>query len=234
MGPVELEHGELGVVPGRDALVAEVAVDLVDLLQAADHQALEVQLGRHAQVEIQIERVVVGDERPGRRAAGDVVHHRRLDFEKTARVEEVPDGAHDLGAAHEGLAHFRVDDQVDIALAVAGFLVGQAVPFLRQRPERLGQQRSFAGMHAELAGAGAHQAAGDADDIADIPVLEILVDAFGRSSRRRYSCMRAPLPSWICTKLALPMIRRLSMRPARLKFSSSASSDSCVQVSTSS
>ena len=30
VGLVELEHGELGVVAGADALVAEVAVDLVD------------------------------------------------------------------------------------------------------------------------------------------------------------------------------------------------------------
>jgi hypothetical protein len=34
----------------RDALVAEVAVDLEHALQAADHQALQVQLGRDAQV----------------------------------------------------------------------------------------------------------------------------------------------------------------------------------------
>ena len=40
-----------GLCSGRDALVAEVAVDLVDPLDAADHQALEVQLRRDAQVE---------------------------------------------------------------------------------------------------------------------------------------------------------------------------------------
>jgi hypothetical protein len=67
VGLVELEHGELGVVLGADAFVAEVAVDLVDAVEAADDQALEVELGRDAQEEIEIERVVVRLE--GRAAA---------------------------------------------------------------------------------------------------------------------------------------------------------------------
>src|SRR3712207_8450263 len=46
---VELEHRELRVVPGRDAFVAEVAVDLEDLLEAADDETLEVQLGRRSE-----------------------------------------------------------------------------------------------------------------------------------------------------------------------------------------
>ena len=39
VGLVELEHGELGVVLARQPLVAEVAADLVDPLEAAHHQA---------------------------------------------------------------------------------------------------------------------------------------------------------------------------------------------------
>ena len=81
VGLVELEHRELGVVLGADALVAEVAVDLVDAVKAADDQPLQIKLRRDAQKEIQIERVVVRREGPRRRAAGDLLHHRRLDFE---------------------------------------------------------------------------------------------------------------------------------------------------------
>jgi len=44
-------------------LVAEVAVDLVDALDAADDRALEVQLRRDAQVQLGVERVRVRDER---------------------------------------------------------------------------------------------------------------------------------------------------------------------------
>jgi hypothetical protein len=41
---VQLERGELGVVPRGHALVAEHAADLINALQAADRQALKVQL----------------------------------------------------------------------------------------------------------------------------------------------------------------------------------------------
>ena len=49
---VDLEHRELGVVGGVDALVAEDAADLVDPLEAADDQPLEVELDRDAQVQL--------------------------------------------------------------------------------------------------------------------------------------------------------------------------------------
>ena len=76
VGLVELHHGEFRVVAGGEPLVPEVAVDLVDPLEAADHQALEVQLRGDAQVELHVQGVVVGDEGPRRRPARDDVHHR--------------------------------------------------------------------------------------------------------------------------------------------------------------
>jgi len=49
---VELEDGELGVVLGADALVAERAPDLVHAVEAADEQPLEIELRRDAQDEL--------------------------------------------------------------------------------------------------------------------------------------------------------------------------------------
>jgi hypothetical protein len=43
----------------RHALVAEVLAELVDALEAADDQPLEVQLGGDAQAEVAVERVEV-------------------------------------------------------------------------------------------------------------------------------------------------------------------------------
>ena len=107
IGLVELHHGELGVVPGRQAFVAEIAVDLEHLLEAADHQTLEIQLRCDAQEQLHVERVVVGGEGLRRGAAGDGVHHRRFDFEKVALDHEGANGLDDLRAAHEGLARVR-------------------------------------------------------------------------------------------------------------------------------
>jgi hypothetical protein len=52
-----------------DPLVAEVLGQLVDALQAANDQALQVELGRDAQVEVAVQRVVVRCERARERAA---------------------------------------------------------------------------------------------------------------------------------------------------------------------
>ena len=92
---VELEHRELGVVPRRQPLVAEIAVDLVHALEAADDQPLEIELRRDAQVHVDVERVVMRQERPRDRAAGDRLHHRRLDLEEVERIEEAAQVLHD-------------------------------------------------------------------------------------------------------------------------------------------
>ena len=98
VGLVQLHHGEFGIVPRADALVAEDPADLVDLLDAADQQPLQVQLQGDAQEQIDVERVVVRDERPGRGAAGDGVQRRRLDLAEAPVVEVAADGADDQDA----------------------------------------------------------------------------------------------------------------------------------------
>jgi len=117
IGLIELEHGELGVVLGADALVAEVAVDLVDAVEAADYQPLQIKLRRDAQKEIEIKSVVMRGEGTCRRAAGDLLHHRRLDFEIAATVEELAQGFQSFCPLDEDLAAFEVDEEVHIALA---------------------------------------------------------------------------------------------------------------------
>ncbi len=170
---VELEHGELGVVPRGHALVAEVAVDFEDLLEAPDHQALEVQLRRDAQVHRQVQRVVVGLERLGRRAARDHLQHRGFHFEEAALGEELADVGDDLGTHAEGLAGFLVDDQVDVALTIALLGVGQAVVLVRQRAQRLGQQAYLLHVHEQVALVGALHGALGADDVAQVPGLDL-------------------------------------------------------------
>ena len=191
IGLVELHHGELGVVPRRQPLVAEVAVDLEHLLEAADHQPLQIQLRRDAQEQLHVERVVVGGEGLGRRAAGDGMHHRRFHFEEVALDHEGADRLDDLRAALEGLARVVVGDEVEVALAVFLFLVGEAVEFFRQRTQRLRQQADRFGLDGQLALVGLEQGAGDADEIAQVPVLEGVV-RFGAGDIVRHVDLDAP------------------------------------------
>ena len=103
VGLVELEHGELGIVAGRDALVAEDAADLEHLLEAADHQPLQVELGGDAQVEVGVEGVVVRHERAGRGPAGDRVQHRRLHLHETLGPQSLAHAADHVAAQAQQL-----------------------------------------------------------------------------------------------------------------------------------
>ena len=69
------------------------------------------------------------------------VQHRRLDFEKAALGQPAAHRRDDAAAPPQGLAALRVHDQVEIALAIAHLDIGEAVIFLGQRQQRLGQHR---------------------------------------------------------------------------------------------
>ena len=121
---------------------------------------------------------MVGDEGFGGRATGDGVHHRGFDFEEIARFEEAADVADDFAADDEGVAAVFVGDEVNVALAVACFLVGEAVVFFRQGAQGFGEQFNVVGVDGEFAGLGAEQFAARADDVADVPGFEVGVAAF--------------------------------------------------------
>ena len=88
VGLVQLQHGELRIVGPVHPLVPEVVADLVDPLDAAHQQPLQVQLVGDAEVERHVQRVVVGHEGPRRRAAVERLQDRRLDLEEPALIEK--------------------------------------------------------------------------------------------------------------------------------------------------
>ena len=79
-------------------------------------------------------------EGPRSRSAGHLLHHRRLDFQITALVEELAQRLERLGAFDEDFAGFEVGEQIHITLAIAQLHIGQAVKLLRQRQHGLGQE----------------------------------------------------------------------------------------------
>ncbi len=174
IGLIELDHGEFGIVLDRNPLITEIAVDLENAIETADHQPLQIKFRRDAQEQIHLQRIVVGDERAGRGAAGDRLHHRRFDFEKVVFDHELPDQGDNATALAKCLANLRVDDQVEIALPIAGFHIGQTVPFLREKLHRFGQQAQFFGPQREFSGFGAKRRAAHPDDVADIQLAEDL------------------------------------------------------------
>ena len=79
-----------GLCRDGHSLVAEATIDLEHLLESTHHQALEVQLGRDAQVQVLMQHVVVRHERTRRRPSCDRVHHGRLDFQKASLLQLLP------------------------------------------------------------------------------------------------------------------------------------------------
>ncbi len=171
-GLVSLHGGELGVVVRVHALVAELTADLEYLLKTADEQTLQRQLGGNAQIVVAIKRVEVRDEGLGVCAAQDAVQEGSLDLEEALLLHVAADGGNDLGALDEGVLDVGIDDQVDVALAIAGFLVRQAVELLRQRTQALREQLEGVDGNGKLATTGAHHEAMSADPVAHIEVLQ--------------------------------------------------------------
>ena len=213
VAPVELQHRELGVVLRGDPLVAEVPVDLEHLLDAADDEPLQIELGRNAHVERHVERVVMRDERARQRAARHRLHHRRLDFEEAARDQKLANRRDDAAAHLEDASRVRVDDQIEIALPIAGLDVLEAVPLLRQRQQALREELQRRRMDAELVGLRPEQVALDADPVAEVEQLEdaeverghgILADV-DLNARAAVGELQEP---------AFPNVRIARMRPA--------------------
>ena len=134
-----------------------------------------MQLGGDAHVHVDIEGIVVRNEGARVRATRDGAQNRRLDLHKADGVEVAAQIRDKLRTNFEVALGLGVDDQVHIALTVARFLIGQAVVLLRQGTQRLTEQRDLLGAHAHLAALGAEHLALDADDIADVVLLEAVV-----------------------------------------------------------
>lgn len=172
VGLIHFEQGEFRVVAGVDAFVAENAADFVHAFHAADDKALEMELKGDAHVEVDIEGVVVGDERTRVGTAGDGVQHWGFDFEEGLAVEVAADGGDDLGAHDEGVLHVGIHDEVDVALAITELGVGESVEFLWQWAHGFAEVVVFVDFDGELAAIGDEDDAGDADDVADVGFFE--------------------------------------------------------------
>ena len=170
---VRLHHRELGVVGGIHPLVAERPADLENSVEATDDQPLEVELGGDAQVQREVEGVVVSHERPGVGAAGLDVKDRCLHFDEPTveqcRAEARHDGMTDL----EDPSGVGVDGEVGVPLPIANIRVGESMPLVGKRAKRLGEQHEVLDLDGDLAGTGCHHRPGGSDPITSVEGLDV-------------------------------------------------------------
>ena len=101
------------------ALVTEVFADLVDTLEAAYDESLQIKLGRDTHVHVGVERVEMGDERTCAGTACNGLQCGCLHLRVASLVEHAAQGAQHGSTLEEGVFHAVIDDEVDITLAVA-------------------------------------------------------------------------------------------------------------------
>ena len=91
---------------------------------------------------------------------------------KPRAVKKLPHQADDGGPPYENLTHLGVDHQVQVALAVAGLHIREAVVLFRQGQETLGEEDEIGHRQGELPGFGAKQRAGEPHDVAQVQAFE--------------------------------------------------------------
>ena len=178
---VPLEHRELGLVLVRDAFVTEVLADLVDPLQAADDEPLEIELGRDAQVEIGGELVRVRDERVREGAAVARLKHGRLDLDEAGVVQVLPDRRDDPRPRREVGPRLLAHQQVEVALPVAELGILEAVEGVGQRAADLREQHELVDGERGLTPPRLHRLPRGSEDVAEVDVH--LARALGRAEQ---------------------------------------------------
>jgi hypothetical protein len=161
-------------------LVTEILAHLVDFVEAAYDQPLEVEFVGNAQVERHVEGVVVGLERARGGAAVQWLQHRCFDLQKAAAVQKAAQLTKGQCAEPEHIAHFGIDGQVYVAAAIPLLLVRQPMPLFRQGFQRLGQYFEGQDGNGHLAGLGAKERAGHAYDVAQVEPRHALVNGFAQ------------------------------------------------------
>ena len=180
IGPVKFTGGEFGIVTGINAFVAEVPVQLENLLKTAHQQPFEVQFRRDAHIELQIKGIMLRQKGFGRRAARNGLHHGRFHFHKAAIFQKTAEFTDDQAALLEYLPCARGHNQIDVALTVARFRVFQAVILLRQRAHGSRNKLDSAATDGQFARLRAEQVPRYADDVAHVQLPHHDVDVFGQ------------------------------------------------------
>ena len=169
IGGVEFEHCEFRIVARRDSFVSKIAPDFEHALEAADEQALQMQLLGDAQKQIARQSVMMGGKRLRRRAAGDGLQNRRFHFEVAVRAQLLAQGAQNPAALLQHGAGVFVAHQREIGAAEALFDIGQAVKLFGRRAQRFGEQPRLVGAQRQLSNAGFEDRAARANNVAQIP-----------------------------------------------------------------
>lgn len=108
----------------------------------------------------------------------DGMKHWGFYFEEGTFIKVTTHCGDDFGAHHEGVLYVRIHDQVNVALTIAKFGIGQAVIFFRKWTHGLAEVFELAHFDTEFATVGNEYVTSDANDVADVRFFEEPVHVF--------------------------------------------------------
>ena len=120
----------------------------------------------------------MGGERARGSAPGHGLHHWRFDFQIAALHEKIAHCLYRAGTYPESASRFWRDDQIDITLAIALFLIRQAMKLFRKRAQGLAQQSYPRDFDRQFTCPRLEQVAFYANDVTEVPVFECAVIRF--------------------------------------------------------
>ena len=100
------------------------------------------------------------------------LHHRRLDLEESPGNQELTDRRHYATPYFEDLSRIRIDDEIEVALSIAGLDVLQAMPLFRQGQETLRKKAQRRHMDTELVRLRPEEPSFDPDPVTEVEQLE--------------------------------------------------------------
>ena len=155
---IKFHTGKFRIVGAIHTFVTEVFTDFVDTFETSDDQSFQIQFGSNTQIEVDIQRVMVRNERTCACPSGDGLQDRSFYFRISGFVEGVAQCSHYGGTLFECLFDAFVYYQVHITLAITEFgifkrVVSYAVFIFYdwQRIDRLGKYGLFLGMDTDFA-----------------------------------------------------------------------------------
>ena len=158
--------------------VTEILAELIYAIEASHDKTLQVQLSSYSHIEVDIESVVVSDERTSRSTSRNWLQDWSLDLQATVLVEVLAHGSDNLRTLCKDLAYLRINHQIDITLTIAHLWVGQGIELLTilllhdwEWADRLRQNGELTAVYRQLACVGAECKTLYTDKVANIEQL---------------------------------------------------------------
>ena len=129
--PVKLYHCKFWIVRSIHSFVAKISIDLKYCFKSTNYESFEVELWSDSKISIYPKSIMVCDKWSCIGSTWNWVHHRSLHLQKAVTFKKISNQAYDAATEYKNFFHIRIHNEIEVALAVAKFLVLESMVFFR-------------------------------------------------------------------------------------------------------